>query len=51
MDFAAPTWLRDLGRSAWLLAGVGVVLVGAVWIASLTRTIVMPVITAAIIAR
>ncbi len=50
VDFAAPVWLRDLGTSAWLLAGVGVVLVGAIWIASLTRTIVMPVITAAIIA-
>ena len=50
VDFAAPVWLRDLGTSAWLLAGVGVVLIGAVWVASLTRTIVMPVITAAIIA-
>ena len=49
-DFATPGWLRDLGGSAWLLAGVGVVLVGAVWIASLTNTIVTPVITAAVIA-
>jgi predicted PurR-regulated permease PerM len=50
VDFAPPRWLRDLGVSAWLVAGVGVVLIGAVWIASLTRTIVMPVITASIIA-
>ncbi len=49
-DFSAPGWLRDLGTGAWLVAGVGVVLVGAVWIASLTQTIVAPVITAAVIA-
>lgn len=49
-DLAAPAWLRDLGTSAWLLAGVAVVLVGAVWIASLTHTIVTPVIAAAVIA-
>lgn len=49
-NLATPKWLRDLGTSAWLVAGVGVVLVGAVWIASLTHTIVTPVITAAIIA-
>jgi predicted PurR-regulated permease PerM len=49
-DLAAPAWLRDLGTSAWLLAGVAVVLVGAVWIASLTHTIVTPVITAAVVA-
>lgn len=50
VDLAPPGWLRDLGMSAWLLAGVAVMLVGAVWIASLTRTIVTPVITAAVIA-
>ncbi|MBB4664775.1 AI-2E family transporter [Conexibacter arvalis] len=49
-DLATPRWLRDLGTSAWLIAGVGVVLVGAVWIASLTQTIVTPVITAAVLA-
>ena len=48
--FAAPGWLRDLGFSAWLLVGVAAALAGAVWIAALTQTIVMPVITAAIIA-
>jgi predicted PurR-regulated permease PerM len=50
VDFAPPTWLRELGRSAWLVVGVGLVLIGAVWIASLTRTIVMPVLTASVIA-
>jgi putative heme transporter len=47
---AAPRWLRDLGFSAWLLVGVGAALVGLIWLLSLTQTIVMPVITAAIIA-
>ena len=48
--FAAPGWLRDAGFSAWLLVGVAAALAGAVWFLSLTQTIVMPVITAAIIA-
>ena len=48
--FAAPTWLRDLGIMAWLLVGVAGMLVGAVWLLSLTQTIVTPVITAAILA-
>ena len=48
--FAAPTWLRDLGFSAWLLVGVAAAIAGAVWLAALTQTIVMPVLTAAIIA-
>jgi predicted PurR-regulated permease PerM len=48
--FAAPRWLRDLGFSAWLLVGVAAAVAGAVWLLALTETIVMPVITAAIIA-
>jgi putative heme transporter len=48
--FAAPQWLRDLGFSSWLLVGVGAALVAMIWLLSLTETIVMPVITAAIIA-
>jgi predicted PurR-regulated permease PerM len=48
--FAAPRWLRDLGVMAWLLVGVAGMLVGAVWLLSLTQTIVTPVITAAILA-
>jgi putative heme transporter len=48
--FAAPGWLRDLGFSSWLLVGLAAALVGAVWFLSLTHTIVMPVVTAAIIA-
>jgi predicted PurR-regulated permease PerM len=48
--FAAPTWLRDLGVAAWLLVGVTVLLVGVIWLLSLTQTIVIPVTVAAILA-
>jgi putative heme transporter len=48
--FAAPKWMRDLGFSSWLLVGVAAALVGLIWLLSLTETIVMPVITAGIIA-
>lgn len=48
--FAAPQWLRDLGFSSWLLVGFGAALVAFVWLLSLTETIVLPVITAGIIA-
>jgi putative heme transporter len=48
--FAAPSWLRDVGLTAWLLVGVALFLVGAVWLLSLTQVIVAPVITAAVVA-
>jgi predicted PurR-regulated permease PerM len=48
--FAAPRWLRDLGGTAWLAVGVTLAVVGAVWLAALTQTIVAPVITAAVVA-
>jgi putative heme transporter len=48
--FAAPKWLRELGFSCWLLVGVAAALVGAIWLLSLTETIVLPVITAGIVA-
>jgi putative heme transporter len=48
--FATPRWLRDLGLTAWLVVGVTLLLVGAVWLLSLTHTIVVPVIVAAVIA-
>jgi predicted PurR-regulated permease PerM len=47
---AAPRWLRDLGFTAWLLVGVVLLLVGLVWILSLTEVIVIPVIVAGVIA-
>jgi predicted PurR-regulated permease PerM len=48
--FAAPAWLRDLGLMAWLLVGVTLLLVGAIWLLSLLNTIVTPVVTATIVA-
>jgi predicted PurR-regulated permease PerM len=48
--FSPPHWLRELGATAWLGVGVTLLLVGAVWLLSLTQTIVMPVITAAVVA-
>ena len=48
--FAAPKWLRDMGFSAWLLVGVALALVGTIWLLALTETIVLPVLTAGIIA-
>jgi predicted PurR-regulated permease PerM len=48
--FRTPHWLRDLGLTAWLLVGVTLLLVGVVWLLSLTNTIVMPVITAGVLA-
>jgi predicted PurR-regulated permease PerM len=47
---AAPRWLRELGTSAWLLVGIALLTVAAVWLLSLTQTIVMPLIAAGVIA-
>jgi predicted PurR-regulated permease PerM len=47
---AAPRWLRDFGLTAWLLVGVTLLVAGVVWLLSLTHTIVLPVIAAAIVA-
>jgi predicted PurR-regulated permease PerM len=48
--FRAPQWLRDLGVASWLLIGILVFLAGLVWLFSLTSVIVLPVLTAAVIA-
>ena len=48
--FTTPHWLRDLGLTSWLLVGVTLLLVGVVWLLALTDTIVMPLITAAVVA-
>jgi putative heme transporter len=48
--FAVPSWLRDLGLMSWFLVGTFLLLGGLVWLLSLTATIVVPVLTAAIIA-
>jgi putative heme transporter len=47
---SAPPWLRHLGTSAWLLVGIALVTVATIWLLSLTQTIVMPVITAGVVA-
>ena len=48
--FAAPGWLRDVGFTAWLLVGMGLFLAGTVWFLSLVQSIVIPLITAGVIA-
>jgi putative heme transporter len=48
--FAAPRWLKDLGRSAWLLVGVFALVAGVVWLLGATETIVGPVVGALIVA-
>jgi predicted PurR-regulated permease PerM len=48
--FAAPGWLRDLGVMSWLLVGVAALLVGTIWLLAEVNTIVIPVVTAGILA-
>ena len=49
VQFSAPTWLRDLGFSSWLLVGFVLVIVGLIWLLAETSTIVMPVIVATVL--
>ena len=48
--FRTPTWLRDLGRSSWLLVGVLALVVGLIWLVAETYTIVGPMVCALIVA-
>src|SRR5215212_432661 len=48
-QFAAPTWLRDLGFASWLLVGFVLIIAGLIWLLAQTSTIVMPVILAAVL--
>jgi putative heme transporter len=48
--FAAPSWLRDAGFSAWLMVGVVVLLVGVIWLLTLTAVIFIPLVVAGVIA-
>ena len=48
--FVVPQWLRDVGLTAWLLVGVALFLVGMVWLLALTQVIVLPLLTAGIVA-
>ena len=48
--FAPPRWLRDLGRTAWLLVGVFALLAALIWLLGTTNTIVGPVVAGTIVA-
>ena len=48
--FAPPRWLRDLGRTAWLLVGLFALLAGLVWLLGTTYTITGPLVVATIVA-
>jgi hypothetical protein len=42
--FAPPTWLQYPGLTAWFLVGLGVALVGTIWLLGQTSSIVEPVV-------
>jgi len=48
--FAAPRWLRDLGRTSWLLVGFFALMAGLIWLLGTTSTIVGPVVAGTIVA-
>jgi putative heme transporter len=48
--FAPARWLRDVGRTAWLLVGVFALMAGLIWLLGTTYTIVGPVVAATIVA-
>jgi predicted PurR-regulated permease PerM len=48
--FAPPTWLHDLGLTAWFVVGLGVVFVGVTWLLGKTSSIVEPVVAGTIVA-
>jgi predicted PurR-regulated permease PerM len=48
--FAAPRWLRDLGRTSWLLVGFFALTAGLIWLLGTTYTIVGPVVAGTIVA-
>lgn len=49
-SFAPPVWLRNVGRTSWLLVGLLVVIGGLIWLLGATITIVGPVVAATILA-
>jgi len=48
--FAAPRWLRELGRTSWLIVGAFTLVVGCVLLLGATATIAGPVVVATIVA-
>jgi predicted PurR-regulated permease PerM len=47
---STPRWLRDVGRSSWLLVGLLALVVGLIWLLAETYTIVGPMVCALIVA-
>ncbi|HEV8179035.1 MAG TPA: AI-2E family transporter [Gaiellaceae bacterium] len=47
--FSTPRWLRDLGRSSWLLVGALALVAGLIWLLAETYTIVGPIVCALIV--
>jgi putative heme transporter len=47
--FRTPRWLRDLGRSSWLLVGLLLLVFGLIWLLAETYTIVGPMVAALIV--
>lgn len=50
VSFAAPGWLRDLGRTSWFLVGFLALLAAVAWLLAAAFTIVGPLVAATIIA-
>jgi predicted PurR-regulated permease PerM len=48
-SFGTPRWLRDLGRSSWLLVGALALVAGLIWLLAATYTIVGPIVCALIV--
>jgi predicted PurR-regulated permease PerM len=48
--FAAPRWLRDLGRTAWLIVGALLLVAAVIWLLGATYTIGGPMVAAGIVA-
>jgi predicted PurR-regulated permease PerM len=48
--FASPAWLRNLGRTCWLIVGALLVLLGLIWLVGATFTIVGPLAAGLIVA-
>ena len=48
--FRTPAWLRDIGRTSWLLVGLLLLLGGLIWLLAATYTIVGPMLCALIVA-
>ena len=47
--FRTPPWLRNLGRSSWLLVGVLLLVIGLIWLLAETYRIVGPMVCALIV--